>query len=154
MPRVEAINALEPQMQKRTDAELHAKTDEFRQRIQERLSRFGNGDENQPPTGDGGEGPEGEGDLDRVKRLEKEQYDALQEVLDEILVEAFAVVREAGRRVLNMRHFDVQLIGGMVLHQGTISEMKTGEGKTLVATLPVYLNALSGRGVHVVTVND
>ncbi len=76
------------------------------------------------------------------------------EVLDEILEEAFAVVREAGRRVLNMRHFDVQLIGGMVLHQGTISEMKTGEGKTLVATLPVYLNALSGRGVHVVTVND
>ena len=75
-------------------------------------------------------------------------------MLDEILEEAFAVVREAGRRVLNMRHFDVQLIGGMVLHNGTISEMKTGEGKTLVATLPVYLNALSGRGVHVVTVND
>src|SRR6202167_4417774 len=74
--------------------------------------------------------------------------------LDDLLPEAFAVVREAGRRVLNMRHFDVQLIGGMVLHQGTISEMKTGEGKTLVATLPVYLNALSGRGVHVVTVND
>src|SRR5207247_1524 len=77
-----------------------------------------------------------------------------QEALNEILEEAFAVVREAGRRVLNMRHFDVQLIGGMVLHRGTISEMKTGEGKTLVATLPVYLNALSGRGVHVVTVND
>ncbi len=75
-------------------------------------------------------------------------------MLDEILEEAFAVVREAGRRVLNMRHFDVQLIGGMVLHNGTISEMKTGEGKTLVATLPVYLNALAGRGVHVVTVND
>jgi preprotein translocase subunit SecA len=71
-----------------------------------------------------------------------------------ILPEAFAVVREAGWRVLNMRHFDVQLIGGMVLHQGKIAEMKTGEGKTLVATLPVYLNALSGRGVHVVTVND
>ncbi len=75
-------------------------------------------------------------------------------MLYEILPEAFAVVREAGRRVLNMRHFDVQLIGGMVLHDGKISEMKTGEGKTLVATLPVYLNALSGRGVHVVTVND
>ena len=75
-------------------------------------------------------------------------------MLDEILPEAFAVVREAGRRVLNMRHFDVQLIGGMVLHEGKIAEMKTGEGKTLVATLPVYLNALSGRGVHVVTVND
>src|SRR5205823_6925260 len=98
--------------------------------------------------------PEGESDPDRIKRIEKEQYDALQEALNEILVEAFAVVREAGRRVLNMRHFDVQLIGGMVLHSGKIAEMKTGEGKTLVATLPVYLNALSGRGVHVVTVND
>jgi preprotein translocase subunit SecA len=74
--------------------------------------------------------------------------------LDEVLPEAFAVVREAGRRVLNMRHFDVQLIGGMVLHGGRIAEMKTGEGKTLVATLPAYLNALEGRGVHVVTVND
>ncbi|HXB70403.1 MAG TPA: preprotein translocase subunit SecA [Candidatus Acidoferrales bacterium] len=74
--------------------------------------------------------------------------------LDDILVEAFAVVREAGRRILNMRHFDVQLIGGMVLHQGKIAEMKTGEGKTLVATLPCYLNALSGEGVHVITVND
>src|SRR6476620_4395585 len=74
--------------------------------------------------------------------------------LDEVLPEAFAVVREAGRRVLNMRHFDVQLLGGMVLHRGKIAEMKTGEGKTLVATLPAYLNALEGKGVHVVTVND
>ena len=74
--------------------------------------------------------------------------------LDDLLIEAFAVVREAGRRVLNMRHFDVQLIGGIVLHRGNIAEMKTGEGKTLVATLPVYLNALTGKGVHVVTVND
>ncbi len=76
------------------------------------------------------------------------------EPTDELLVDAFAVVREAGKRVLNMRHFDVQLLGGMVLHQGKIAEMKTGEGKTLVATLPAYLNALGGRGVHVVTVND
>ena len=76
------------------------------------------------------------------------------ESLDDVLPEAFAVVREAGRRVLNMRHFDVQLIGGIVLHRGKIAEMKTGEGKTLVATLPVYLNALGGKGVHVVTVND
>src|SRR5450755_4509377 len=74
--------------------------------------------------------------------------------LDDILIPAFATVREAGRRILNMRHFDVQLIGGIVLHRGKISEMKTGEGKTLVATLPVYLNALAGKGVHVVTVND
>ena len=76
------------------------------------------------------------------------------ESLDDLLPEAFAVVREAGRRVLNMRHFDVQLIGGIALHRGSIAEMKTGEGKTLVATLPAYLNALGGKGVHVVTVND
>ena len=74
--------------------------------------------------------------------------------LDDILIEAFATVREAGRRVLNMRHYDVQMIGGIVLHRGKIAEMRTGEGKTLVATLPVYLNALAGKGVHVVTVND
>ena len=76
------------------------------------------------------------------------------ETLDDILPEAFAVAREASKRVLGMRHFDVQLIGGIILHQGRIAEMKTGEGKTLVATLPVYLNALTGKGVHVVTVND
>src|SRR5262249_3160960 len=76
------------------------------------------------------------------------------ETLSELLVEAFAVGREAGRRWLNMRHYDVQLVGGMVLHSGAIAEMVTGEGKTLVATLPAYLNALEGRGVHVVTVND
>ena len=74
--------------------------------------------------------------------------------LDDILPEAFAVVREASKRVLGMRHFDVQLIGGIILHQGRIAEMKTGEGKTLVATLPAYLNALTGEGVHVITVND
>ncbi len=150
MPNVEAINALEPQIAKLSDAELRAKTDEFRQRIRERMSKL-----QQAPQPDQAESVnEEEGDLDRQKRLEKEEHAALEEALDGILVEAFAVVREAGRRVLNMRHFDVQLIGGMVLHSGKISEMKTGEGKTLVATLPVYLNALSGRGVHVVTVND
>jgi len=154
MPRVMAINALEPEMQKLSDEELRAKTDEFRKRISDRLTRFGAGDGNQSPDNNSALEPGDEGDPDQTKQIEKEHYDALQEALDEILVEAFAVVREAGRRVLNMRHFDVQLIGGMVLHNGTISEMKTGEGKTLVATLPVYLNALSGRGVHVVTVND
>ena len=76
------------------------------------------------------------------------------ETLDALLPEAFAVAREASKRVLGMRHFDVQLIGGIILHQGRIAEMKTGEGKTLVATLPVYLNALTGEGVHVITVND
>jgi preprotein translocase subunit SecA len=150
MPKVQAINALELQIQKLTDDELRAKTVEFRQRIQERLSRVAKNPQAAPTEAAGDEEP----DIDRQKQFEKYEYDALQEVLEELLVEAFAVVREAGRRVLNMRHFDVQLIGGMVLHQGTISEMKTGEGKTLVATLPVYLNALSGRGVHVVTVND
>jgi preprotein translocase subunit SecA len=139
MPQVEAISALEPQMQQLSDEQLRAKTDEFRQRIQQRVASLPD---------------EHDADPDRLKQLEDERTKVINEALDEILAEAFAVVREAGRRVLNMRHFDVQLIGGMVLHQGKIAEMKTGEGKTLVATLPVYLNALSGRGVHVVTVND
>src|SRR5712691_2120740 len=90
----------------------------------------------------------------RGKTVEFKKRVAAGESLKDVLPEAFAVVREAGRRVLNMRHFDVQLIGGMVLHSGKIAEMKTGEGKTLVATLPAYLNALEGKGVHVVTVND
>ncbi|MCA1857092.1 preprotein translocase subunit SecA [Massilia oculi] len=109
---VRQINALEPQMEKLSDAELQAKTPEFKDRL------------------------------------------AKGATLDDILPEAFAVCREAARRVLKMRHFDVQLIGGMVLHQGKIAEMGTGEGKTLMATLPVYLNGLSGKGVHVITVND
>jgi preprotein translocase subunit SecA len=139
LPNVEAINALESQMQKLSDEELRAKTDEFRRRIQERMAEI--------PEELGAE-PE------RRKELNDQRYQAIGEILNDILVEAFAVVREGSRRVLAMRHFDVQLIGGMVLHDGKIAEMKTGEGKTLVATLPVYLNALSGRGVHVVTVND
>src|SRR5213592_1004918 len=90
----------------------------------------------------------------RAKTADFRQRVAAGETLDDLMPEAFAVVREAGRRTLNMRHFDVQLIGGAVLHKGKIAEMKTGEGKTLVATLPAYLNALEGKGVHVVTVND
>ncbi len=89
-----------------------------------------------------------------AKTIEFKERVAQGATLDDLLVEAFAVVREAGRRYVNMRHFDVQLIGGIVLHKGKIAEMKTGEGKTLVATLPCYLNALGGKGVHVVTVND
>ncbi len=127
MPVVQAINAMEPEIQRLSDGELRAKTDEFKARI--------------------AKAREGIADAEERKAAEKR-------ALDEVLPEAFAVVREAGRRVLNMRHFDVQLIGGMVLHQGKIAEMKTGEGKTLVATLPCYLNALAGHGVHVVTVND
>jgi preprotein translocase subunit SecA len=111
-PKVEAINALEPRISALSDAELRAKTAEFKEKLENGAT------------------------------------------LDDILIESFAVCREAGKRALKMRHFDVQLIGGMVLHKGQIAEMRTGEGKTLVATLPCYLNALEGKGVHVVTVND
>ncbi len=109
---VDVINRMEPDIEKLTDTELRAKTDEFRERL------------------------------------------AKGEVLENLIPEAFAVVREASKRVFGMRHFDVQLLGGMVLNERCIAEMRTGEGKTLTATLPAYLNALSGRGVHVVTVND
>ena len=111
-PLVKRIEELRPSMQQLSDAELKAKTEEFKKRLSEG------------------------------------------ETLDDLLPEAFAVVREAGKRVLNMEHFRVQLIGGIILHQGRIAEMKTGEGKTLVSTLPAYLNALEGKGVHIVTVND
>src|SRR6202521_694702 len=110
--RVDAINALEPEIAALSDEALKARTAEFREQLAEGKT------------------------------------------LDDILVPAFATVREAAKRTLGQRHFDVQLIGGMVLHEGDIAEMKTGEGKTLVATLAVYLNALAGKGVHVVTVND
>ncbi len=112
MPLVNKINALEPEWEKLSDAQLRAKTQDFKNRLQ------------------------------------------IGETLDDILPEAFATVREASKRVLGLRHFDVQLIGGIILHQGRIAEMKTGEGKTLVATLPAYLNALEGEGVHIITVND
>ncbi|MGH7523332.1 MAG: preprotein translocase subunit SecA [Gemmatimonadales bacterium] len=127
LPAVRQITAMEPAMQALTDEQLQAKTAEFRARIATALEGI---------------------------TEEKYREEAQKQALKEILPEAFAVVREVGRRVLNMRHFDVQLIGGIVLHQGKIAEMKTGEGKTLVATLPCYLNALLGQGVHVITVND
>ena len=126
MPVVEHINALEPEFEKLSDDELRAKTEQFKKILRER-----------PKSND----------IKEDRALEKK-------ALDEILPEAFATVREAGKRVLNMRHFDVQLLGGIFLHEGQIAEMRTGEGKTLVATLPAYLNALTGKGVHVVTVND
>jgi preprotein translocase subunit SecA len=126
-PRLGAINTLEPDLQKMSDEQLRAKTAELKARIAARV--------------------EGLKDADEIKAAEKA-------ALDEILPEAFALVREAGWRAVQMRHFDVQLIGAMVLHQGKIAEMRTGEGKTLVATLSCYLNALAGHGVHVVTVND
>jgi preprotein translocase subunit SecA len=135
MPMVALISALEADTKQLTDDELRARTAEFRARIAERVAERIKG-------------------IEEKEEREKAQAAAEKEALDEILPEAFAVVREAGWRAVEMRHFDVQLIGGMVLHQGKISEMKTGEGKTLVATLSCYLNALAGHGVHVVTVND
>ena len=144
MPVVAQINALEPAMQALSDTELRAKTETFRQQVQGALAKA----LEQDPA------PEDLEDEDAVKTWRRRQRAAEQRVLDAILPEAFAVVREASRRTTGMRHFDVQLLGGMVLHQGKIAEMATGEGKTLVATLPVYLNALTSKGVHVVTVND
>jgi preprotein translocase subunit SecA len=126
-PLVSDINLLEEEIEPLSDDELRGLTAEFRQKL--------------AAARDAGGATEAL--LARERKL-----------LDELLPQAFAVVREAGKRVLGMRHFDVQLIGGMVLHEGQIAEMKTGEGKTLVATLPAYLNALTGRGVHIVTVND
>src|SRR5499426_4149674 len=137
--QVRAINALEPQMERFSDAELAAKTGEFRARVQERLARIPDNTE---------------GDPERTRQLQEDRDRARRDALEELLPEAFAVVREAARRTLNMRHFDVQLLGGIALHYGKIAEMRTGEGKTLVATLPAYLNALAGTGVHIVTVND
>src|SRR4030095_5133053 len=127
-PTVDKINSLEPAMKALSDDELRARTAEFKERVQRVV-----------------------GDTqDKDERKVRER-----EALDDILPEAFALVREASVRTTGMRHFDVQMIGGIVLHQGKIAEMRTGEGKTLVATLPAYLNALTGRGgVHVVTVND
>jgi preprotein translocase subunit SecA len=129
LPIVSEINQFEPKIKALSDDQLRAKTDEFKARLAERLK--------------------GSEELEVAARKQLEQ-----DALDEILPEAFACVREASVRTTEMRHFDVQLIGGMVLHRGMIAEMRTGEGKTLVATLPVYLNALLGKGVHVITVND
>ena len=123
---VDEVASFEEGLSRLSDAELQAKTDFFKQELR-----------------------------NRPKEATPEQdYKAEQELLDMLLPEAFAVCREASKRILGMRHYDVQIIGGYVLHKGNIAEMRTGEGKTLVATLPVYLNALTGKGVHVVTVND
>ncbi len=138
--KVQGINALDGKMRALPDDQLRAKTGELRAKYEQAFKQLG-GDPAKTIT----EGPKAE------VKAERKLVDA---ALETILPEAFAVCREAGRRVLNMRHFDVQLMGGMVLHEGKIAEMKTGEGKTLVATLPVYLNAIAGRGVHVVTVNE
>src|ERR1700679_1563082 len=127
-PFVGAVNVLEAETRNLSDAEIGERTLALRAEVQQRLE---------------GANP---GDPDYRQRLDG--------ALEPALAPAFALVREAGRRTLGMRHFDVQLIGGLVLHQGKISEMKTGEGKTLAPPLPAYLNALTGKGVHIVTVND
>jgi len=153
--RASEICAMEEKIKALSDDELKAKTVEFKARIAKAISsKKTEYEQVQASYRKASSGQEREDLAVEIKRLEKELHDTKQGVLDEILNEAFAVVRETGRRVLNMRHFDVQLVGGMVLHQGGITEMTTGEGKTLVATLPTYLNALTGDGVHVVTVND
>ena len=131
---VRAINALEPQISVLSDDQLRAKTEEFRERIRQAVAAPESAVEAAAQSAD----------IDRRRRA----------ALDALLPEAFAVVREAGKRVMGMRHFDVQLVGGLALHSGKIAEMRTGEGKTLMATLPAYLNALAGTGVHIVTVND
>jgi preprotein translocase subunit SecA len=151
MPIVALINALEEDTKKLTDEGLRAKTVEFRARIAEQVAERLKGLENPDELRAAGRDVEAR---EATERRAKEQAAAEREALDELLPEAFAVVREAGWRSVQMRHFDVQLIGAMVLHQGKIAEMRTGEGKTLVATLACYLNALAGHGVHVVTVND
>jgi preprotein translocase subunit SecA len=127
-PLVEAINAQEPEVKALSDERLKERFAELRTQVQEKLKD--------------------------VEPADASYKDELQRALEPAIIPAFALVREAGRRFLKMRHFDVQLLGGMVLHSGKIAEMKTGEGKTLVATLPAALNALAGRGVHIVTVND
>jgi preprotein translocase subunit SecA len=138
LPVVQQINSLEPEVSPLSDEQLRQRTAEFRERLRPVVEVLNNAKKEIPI------------DENVVKAAQED----LKAALDDLLPEAFAVCREAAKRTLNMRHFDVQLMGGVVLHNGKISEMKTGEGKTLVATLPVYLNALTGRGVHVVTVND
>jgi len=139
-PFVEKVNACEPAIKALNDEQLRAKTAEYQQRVRDAVAAV-------PPLEEGA-------DRDAQEAHEKTIFKAEQAVLDEIHPEAFAVVREAARRALGQRHYDVQLVGGTVLHQSRIAEMKTGEGKTLVATLPIYLNALAGHGVHLVTAND
>jgi len=168
-PLVARINDLEPQYLKLTDDELKAKTQEFKGSlakatadIQQRTDAARQELEEAKKQSSEAKDrfTQESGDLvtrqlkEKLEQLDKELWKAQNDALDELLPEAFAAVREAANRTIKQRHFDVQLMGGMVLHQGKIAEMKTGEGKTLVATLPLYLNALTGKGVHLVTVND
>ncbi|MFA5144165.1 MAG: preprotein translocase subunit SecA [Candidatus Omnitrophota bacterium] len=147
-PVVDEINSFEAKITKLSDAELKAKTDEFRARITDARKNY------QDELNSLEESFKESTSPDEKEKIKRKARDVKNKIFEGVLPEAFAVVRETARRTINMRHFDAQLMGGLVLHQGRIAEMATGEGKTLVATLPVYLNALTGEGVHVVTVND
>ncbi|MDH3443964.1 MAG: preprotein translocase subunit SecA [Deltaproteobacteria bacterium] len=153
-PLVDRINGLEAEYQKLTDGELRAKTEQFKSRIREATDAARKELVESEAEALSTDAEQREEHTDRLAALDLEVRKAEGDVLEELLPEAFAAVREASRRAIGLRHFDVQLIGGVVLHTGAIAEMRTGEGKTLVATLPLYLNALTGRGAHLITVND
>ncbi|NQT46746.1 MAG: preprotein translocase subunit SecA [Candidatus Omnitrophica bacterium] len=154
-PIVEAVNGFEPTVSRMTEGELRSKTDEFRLRITEATgTQRAHMDAMLKKLRGAVTSDEREQDQVEYDEAKKEYRKVLDEILLNIMPEVFAIVREVAKRTVKMRHFDVQIMGGAVLHQGTIAEMATGEGKTLVATLSVYLNALTGDGVHVITVND
>jgi preprotein translocase subunit SecA len=168
-PLVEKINALEPIFERFSDAELREKTTEFKARLAQATSdlrqevakaeeELKNARQCEAEAIDIFRQEEFSGQCKNLEaqliKLEEQLVDVEEEALDDLLPEAFAAVREAAKRTIHQRHFDVQLMGGIVLHQGKIAEMKTGEGKTLVATCPLYLNSLRGRGSHLITVND
>jgi preprotein translocase subunit SecA len=154
-PIVSKINALEPEFERKSEEELRALTADFRQRMSEKTANLlGELREAQDAFEQETNGAEAEQLRLRVESLGKDLQAEEEALLSEFLPQAFAAVRESSKRTTGMRHFDVQLIGGIILHEGKVAEMKTGEGKTLVATLPLYLNALAGHGAHLVTVND
>jgi preprotein translocase subunit SecA len=152
---VDAVNALEPEYQQMSDDQLRAVTVEFRGELQEAVKDLRERWEEARATAQAEDDIEQRRQLDYGgKKIEDEYFTAVNTALTEFMPSAFAAVRESSRRTIGLRHFDVQLIGGAVLHEGKIAEMKTGEGKTLVASLPLYLNALAGHGAHLVTPND
>ena len=153
-PYVDEVNDLEQDYQGLSDAELKARTDQFKARLTEATASLKQELEEARAESASAEPERREEIKTQCEELDKQVREKEAEILEELLPEAFAAVREASQRTIGLRHFDVQVIGGVVLHEGKISEMKTGEGKTLVATLPLYLNALTGRGVHLITVND
>ncbi len=152
--RVERANALEPTLKAMSDDDLRAQTHKFKAALDEAALDLREEVAQAQREFDELTGDERRQAEDRLKAAKKALYEAEAEVMDDILEEAFATVREAAHRTIGQRHYDVQMIGGMVIHLGNVAEMKTGEGKTLVATLPLYLNSLTGRGVHLVTPND